>query len=41
MCPHEEGYGDYIIMNIDADGKIGDWDTDALDDFLENFVEDE
>lgn len=25
MCPTENGYGDYIIMNIDAEGKIQNW----------------
>ena len=25
MCPKEHGYGDYIIMNVDADGKIKHW----------------
>lgn len=26
MCPKENGYGDYIIMNVDCDGKIDGWD---------------
>lgn len=25
MCPKENGYGDYIIMDIDEIGKIKDW----------------
>lgn len=25
MCPKENGYGDYVIMDIDATGKIADW----------------
>lgn len=25
MCPKEAGYGDYIIMDIGADGFIKDW----------------
>jgi hypothetical protein len=25
MCPRENGYGDYIIMDIDDTGKIGEW----------------
>lgn len=25
MCPKGEGYGDYVIMNIDSDGKIEKW----------------
>jgi hypothetical protein len=28
MCPKESGYGDYIIMDIDENGKINDWDID-------------
>jgi hypothetical protein len=26
MCPLEEGYGDYIIMNVNEDGFIEGWD---------------
>lgn len=26
LCPKEEGYGDYIIMDIDDDGYIADWE---------------
>lgn len=25
MCPQDEGYGDYIIMRIDGEGKIAGW----------------
>ena len=28
MCPKEEGYGDYIIMDIDENGQIQDWKVD-------------
>jgi hypothetical protein len=28
LCPVEEGYGDYIIMEIDENGKIADWEPD-------------
>jgi len=28
MCPKEEGYGDYIIMDIDKNGFIQDWDAE-------------
>ena len=28
MAPKENGYGDYIIMDVDANGKIADWDAD-------------
>lgn len=26
LCPKEEGYGDYIIMDIDSNGYIKNWD---------------
>lgn len=32
MCPEGEGYGDYIIMKIDENGKISNWFVN-----LENF----
>jgi hypothetical protein len=25
LCPNENGYGDYIIMTIDGDGVISNW----------------
>lgn len=34
LCPKEKGYGDYIIMDIDSDGKIAGWDFN-LNDFTE------
>lgn len=36
LCPEEEGYGDYIIMNIDDKGYIKLWDKDGVKEFLEN-----
>lgn len=33
LCPKEEGYGDYIIMDIDENGFIKDWKSN-LSDFL-------
>lgn len=33
MSPKESGHGDYVIMDIDADGKIADWRID-LDAFV-------
>jgi hypothetical protein len=33
MCPKEDGYGDYIIMDIDENGKIANW-VQALDGFI-------
>lgn len=35
MCPKENGYGDYVIMDIDRDGKIENWKAD-LSDFQDN-----
>jgi len=34
-CPKDNGDGDYIIMDIDKDGKIADWKQN-IDDFLED-----
>jgi hypothetical protein len=31
MCPQEQGYGDYIIMKIDEDGKIEGFKVDLGD----------
>lgn len=28
MCPGGDGYGDYVIMEIGADGKIANWNAD-------------
>lgn len=28
LCPEGKGYGDYIIMKIDATGKISNWKID-------------
>jgi hypothetical protein len=30
MCPGDNGYGDYIIMNINADGEIQKWAKPAI-----------
>lgn len=30
LCPSESGYGDYIIMSIDEDGKIKNWENDYI-----------
>jgi hypothetical protein len=35
MCPKENGYGDYVIMDIDSEGKIINWKVD-LSDFQDN-----
>lgn len=36
MCPKERGYGDYIIMDIDENGYIQDWDKEEVLNFIEN-----
>ena len=33
LCPKENGYGDYIIMDIDESGQIQDWKIN-IDGFL-------
>ena len=33
ICPSDSGYGDYIIMNIDGNGKIEKWNFD-IEDFI-------
>lgn len=30
MCPEEDGYGDYIIMNIDENGFIQKWNKEHI-----------
>lgn len=40
MCPKENGYGDYIIMDIDKDGFIDKWNKNDLYSLLEQ-IEDE
>jgi len=34
LCPKENGYGDYIIMDIDENGVIQNWKSN-LSDFVE------
>lgn len=36
LCPKEEGYGDYIIMDIDGEGFIKNWDKSKVYDFIFN-----
>lgn len=31
MCPGGQGYGDYVIMTVGADGVIADWRADLSD----------
>ena len=37
LCPKENGYGDYVIMDIDENGMIQNWkpSLDWLDDYEE------
>lgn len=35
MCPADEGYGDYIIMNIDESGFIQGWEKEFIRLILE------
>lgn len=40
MCPKDNGYGDYIIMDIDENGKIEDWDKELILEFAKIIEED-
>jgi len=31
LCPKENGYGDYVIMEIDENGFIKDWEFDSAE----------
>lgn len=31
LCPGENGYGDYIILKIDAEGSIAKWKVPAIE----------
>lgn len=31
LCPKENGYGDYIIMNVDENGMIENWEFNPKD----------
>lgn len=35
MCPADNGYGDYIIMEIDEDGVIDKWEPMAIQNLAE------
>ena len=41
MSPREEGYGDYICMDIKADGTIEDWNKLSFDKWLKRIGKDE
>lgn len=35
LCPQKNGYGDYIIMDIDENGIIKDWKADKIHYLIE------
>lgn len=35
MCPAEEGFGDYILMDIDENGFIQKWKKELISKFVE------
>ncbi len=37
LCPKEYGYGDYVILDIDANGHIEDWDMSDWE--LQQFID--
>lgn len=39
MCPKEEGYGDYIIMDINSCGYIQNWNKYKIEDLLTHINE--
>lgn len=41
MCPADEGYGDYIDMNVRSDGSIEGWSCSDFEDWLEHIGKDE
>ena len=38
MCPKEEPDGDHIVMDVDENGYIEDWDSSKVKKFVENLV---
>lgn len=34
LAPNGEGYGDYIILNVDETGKINNWNPELIRDLL-------
>lgn len=36
LCPEEDGYGDYIIMHINADGQIEHWSKNEFNSWVKN-----
>ena len=40
LCPADSGYGDYIIMDINEEGQIADWNKIDFDDWVLTMKED-
>lgn len=36
LCPQDKGYGDYIIMEIDEEGYIHNWDKELIQQMMGN-----
>jgi hypothetical protein len=37
LCPGGVGYGDYMIMHIDASGQIQDWNYRKVQEYIEEW----
>ena len=35
LCPSGEGWGDYMIMHIDENGQIADWDIKKANSYID------
>ena len=40
LCPADSGYGDYMIMDINEEGHIADWNKIDFDDWVLTMKED-
>ena len=40
LCPADSGYGDYMIMDINEEGQIADWNKIDFDDWVLTMKED-
>lgn len=41
LSPAEDGYGDYVILNIDKNGKIENWKLHLVAECLDQAIKDE
>ena len=39
LCPTDEGFGDYMIMDIDSEGKIAGWNKVAFENWVKTMTE--